>query len=171
MACQKVKESLRGKTISFKIDNTTAVACLLKEGGTYCKTLNGLARKILLRCHEKGIMVCQEYLRGEANLWGDVLSRGKKVQEWNLGHPVCNRLFKHWGNPVVDLFTSSQAHKVPQYFNLDLSDKRASRGDAVKESWPPNIQMALGRLVRWGGDLIMITPFGQIRASSQRSFT
>ena len=70
---------------------------------------------------------------------------------------------------VVDLFVSSWAHKVPQYFSLDLSERRASGGGALKERWleglryafpPPNIiQMALGRPVRWEGDLIMNTPF------------
>ena len=46
MTYQRFKELMRGKTISFQLDNTTAVAYLLKEGGTHCKTLNGLARKI-----------------------------------------------------------------------------------------------------------------------------
>ena len=165
MACQRFEESLRGKTISFQIDNATAVAYLLKEGGTHCRTLNAVVRKILLNCHENGIMVCPKFLRGVANLWADALFRGKKAQGWSLG----NSLFKCWGTPVVDLFASSQAHKVPQYLSLDLSDKRASEGDALKERWPeglrcafpsPNIiQMALGRLVRWKRDLIMITPF------------
>ena len=80
MACQRFKESLKGKTVSFQIDNTTTVVYLLKEGGTNCKTLNGLARMILLKCHENGIMVCPEYLGGVANLWADALLRGKKAQ-------------------------------------------------------------------------------------------
>ena len=72
---------MSGKTVSFQIDNTMAVAFLLKKGGTHCKTLNGLVRKILLKCHRNGVPVCPEYLRGVANLWVDALSRGKKAQE------------------------------------------------------------------------------------------
>ena len=34
-ACQRFKESLRGKTVSFQIDNSTAVAYLLKEGALF----------------------------------------------------------------------------------------------------------------------------------------
>ena len=64
---QRFKETLRGMTVSIQIDNTTTVAYLLKEGGTHCKTLNGLVRKMLLKCHENGIMVCPEYLRGVGN--------------------------------------------------------------------------------------------------------
>ena len=97
IAYQRFEESLTGKTVSFQIDNTTAVAYLLKEGGTHYKTLNSLVRKILLKCHENVITVCPEYFRGVANLQADALSRDKKAQEWSLGDPICNRLFKCWG--------------------------------------------------------------------------
>ena len=63
-ACQKCEEAMRGKTIFFQIDITTATAYLLKEGGTHCKTLNGLVKKFLLKYHRNGVMVCPEYLRG-----------------------------------------------------------------------------------------------------------
>ena len=123
MACQRLNESLRRRTVSFQIDKTTAVAYLLKVSGTHCKTLNGLVRKILLKCHKNGTTVCPEYLRGVANLWADALSRGNKAQEWSLGDPACHRSFKYRGTPVVDLFASNKAYKAPQYFSLDLSDK------------------------------------------------
>ena len=70
---------MRGKTISFQIDSMTTVAYMLKDGGTHWKTLNGLVRKILLKCHVNGVVVCPEYLRGMANLQEDALSRGKKT--------------------------------------------------------------------------------------------
>ena len=88
IACQRFEESLRGKTVSFQIDNTTAVAYLLKNCSTHCKTLNCLVRKILLKCHWNGIMVCSEYYKGMANLWADALSRNKKAQGWSLGYPA-----------------------------------------------------------------------------------
>ena len=85
---------MRGKTISFQIDHTIAVAYLLKEEGTHYKTLNGLVRKILLKCHKKGVTVCPEYLIGVANLQADALFRGKKAQKWRLGNPASCRLFR-----------------------------------------------------------------------------
>ena len=114
MACQRFEESMRRKTISFQIDNTTAVPYLMNMVGNHCKTLNCLTRKILLKFHENGVTVCPEYLKGVSNLWADALSREKKAHDWSLGNPACHRLFKHWGAPIVDLFVSSQAHKVPQ---------------------------------------------------------
>ena len=81
-------------------------------------------------------MVCQEYLRSVANLRADALSRGRKAQEWSFRDLASHRLFRWWGSPVVDFFASRQACRVPQYFSLDLSDRRASGGDALKERWP-----------------------------------
>ena len=52
---QKFEDEMKGKTISFLIDNTTAVACLLKEGCSHCKTLNTLMRKILLKCYRSRV--------------------------------------------------------------------------------------------------------------------
>ena len=121
MACQRFEEAMRGKAISFQIDNTMAVAYLLKEGGTHCKTLNGLVRKILLKCHKNGVTVCPEYLQGVANLWADALSKDKKAQERSLGDPASHKLFTQWGTPIVHLFASSWIHRVPQYFSVDLS--------------------------------------------------
>ena len=79
---------MKGKTVSFQIYNTTAVAYLLNEGGTHYKTLNGLVRKILLRFHENGVMVYPEYL------WANALLRVKKAEEQSLGDPDSHGLFK-----------------------------------------------------------------------------
>ena len=68
MACQRFEESMKEKTISLQVDDTTAVANLFKEGETHCKTLNSLLRKILLKCHKNQVTVYPEYLRGVACL-------------------------------------------------------------------------------------------------------
>ena len=57
-----------GKAISFQIDSTTTVACVLMVCDTHCKTLNGLVRKILLKFYKNGLVAYPEYLRGVANL-------------------------------------------------------------------------------------------------------
>ena len=63
-------------------------------------------------------------------------------QEWSLGDPTRCRLFRWWGTPVVDLCSSRQEHRVLQYFSLDLSDRRASGGDVLKERWPKELRYA-----------------------------
>ena len=79
----------------------TAVAYLLKEGGTHCKTLNGLVRRILQKCHKNRLVVCPEYLWEAMRLRKNSLSRGEKAQEWSLGDPTSHRLIKQWETPVV----------------------------------------------------------------------
>ena len=95
-ACQWFEESIRGTTVSLQIDNTTTVAYLLKYGGTHCKTLNGLVRKILLKCHENQIMVFQEYLRGVVNLHAAI--KGQESSGAELRGPSLSQVIQAWGN-------------------------------------------------------------------------
>ena len=168
-ACQQFEQEIQGKVVSFQIDNTTAVAYLRNEGGTHCYRLYGIARNILLRCHQLGITVCPSYLRGIANLKADALSRGKQTQEWSLNPTAAQRLFKLWGTPVVDLFASSRTFKLPQYFSLDMTDNRAIGHDGARDDWPqglryafpppPIISLVLANYEKQGGELVMITPY------------
>ena len=73
------------------------------------------------------------------------------------------------GQPVVDLFASSQTFKVDKYYSTDLMDRRAISSDGAREKWPPGlryafppppmIQLMLGQLKLMGGELILITPY------------
>ena len=168
-ACNKFESEIKGKATSFQIDNRTAVAYLMKEGGTRCRQLDQLARKILLKCHRDGVTPIPAYLRGIANLRADALSRNQKAQEWSLSISACRRLFKLMGQPVVDLFASSRTFKVDKYYSTDLTDRRAIGSDGAREKWPPGlryafppppmIQLTLGQLKLMGGELILITPY------------
>ena len=132
-ACNKFMSEIKGKATSFQIDNQTAVAYLMKEGGMRCQQLDQLAQKILLKCHRDGVTPITAYLRGIANLRADTLSRNQKVQEWSLSVSACHRLFKMMGQPVVDLFASSQMFKVDKYYSMDLTDRRAISSDGARE--------------------------------------
>ncbi len=136
------QDELTGKTVSLQMDNRTAVAYLLKEGGTKSPELCQLAGEILALCAKRDITVLPSYLRGMANTTADALSRGKQVQEWKLQASAVNRLFKRWGRPDVDLFASSAAHQVQAYFSLDRRDTGASGGDALQEKWPQGLRYA-----------------------------
>ena len=75
---------------------------------------------------------------------------------------------KQWSIPVVDLFTSTQMHKVPQYFSSELLEKKASGGNTFKEvaKWAKiccsiheHHCLFLRRLLKWGWHLAKITPY------------
>ena len=105
MTHTKFEEAIWGKTVSFQIDNTMAMAHLLK-GGTHCNTLICLEEDHL-KCHRNGVAVCPEYLRGMTNIWLDFLFRGKKAKEWSVGDPAIHGYSNARVTPVVDLFASS----------------------------------------------------------------
>ena len=66
------------------------------------------------------------------------------------------------------MFVSKMTFKVSQYLSMDLSDTKALRGNALKVEWLVGLRYAfpltnlihlvLGRLVKWEGELIMVTP-------------
>ena len=77
------------------------------------------------------------------------------------------RLFKRWGTQVVAVFVRKRTFKVSQYFSIDLKDEslRTRRCTEVGISSRPEIcfstpklnKLILGRLVKWRGELIMVT--------------
>ena len=111
MACQRFEESLRGNTISFQIDNTTA--CLSVE-----RMRNSLQDP---RWYYKGS--CSSATRVEVMCaWNatNALPRGKKAQPWSLGGAASHRLLKQWGTQIVDLFASS-GHTGYLYISVWIS--------------------------------------------------
>ena len=125
-AVQEFEEEIQGRAVTFQIDNTTAVAYLMNEGGTRSKQLNNLATKILLRCEELGCQITPAYLRGIANLKADALSRNQKAQEWHLHKSAFRRIVKRWGTPTVDLFASKKTKQLECYFSLDRTNSQAA---------------------------------------------
>ena len=110
----KVWGITEGKTVSFQIDNTTAGAYLLKEAGTHCKTLNGLVRKILLKCHENGIMVCPEYLRGKS--LGRCPIQGQESSGLDPRLPSMPQVIKMLGNPSSGPLCKQSGEQGTQIF-------------------------------------------------------
>ena len=84
-----------------------------EDGWQPLRRLNGLVRNILLRCNKDRVTVCPEYLCGVMNLRIGALSGEREVQEWSLGTPACQRLFKWCGTPAEDLFMRKRIFKVP----------------------------------------------------------
>ena len=75
---------LRHQSVSLKLDNTTAVAYLLKEGGTQCKYLHYLAAEILVLASLHQILLRPNYLPGLMSTQANALLRSKEPDEWML---------------------------------------------------------------------------------------
>ena len=128
-------QHLRHQCVSIQIDNTTAVAYLLKEGGTQCKSLHYLAAEILLLAHQHNIVIRPSYLPGIMNTQADALSRSKKAEEWMLAPSVARKICSIFGRPTIDLFASERSKQLPRYFATDKRDPHAMWIDAYHQSW------------------------------------
>lgn len=110
--------SLRGKTVAVQSDNRTAVAYILREGGTCSRRLLDLTRDLLGLTDRWGITIRPSYIPGLVNIEADSLSCGKSVQEWCILPWIPQQIFHRWGIPQVDLFASSQNSQCDQFFSI-----------------------------------------------------
>ena len=119
--CLKFEDEIKGITVSFQINNTRSGGLSDEEGSIHCKKFNYLVRKIFLKYHRDDIS------------WHGIprKSKGRCLIQRQKGRRVESRgphlmyAIGVVGVPVVHLFSSIWALKVPQYFSQDLSDKRA----------------------------------------------
>ena len=121
--------------IALQIDNTTAVAYLVKEGGTQSKALCELAAKILNFAEEHRINLRPSYLPGLLNTEADALSRQKDTSDWMLEPAIARRIFRQFGRPLIDLFASRRSKQVSKYFTSDRHDLGALGTDALHQNW------------------------------------
>ena len=123
-ALTRWKNILSHQVISLQLENTTAVAYLLKEGVTQSISLGRLAANILLFAEKYNIILRPSYLPGRMNTEADALSRQQDQAEWMLHRNVAKKIFAHFGRPVVDLFASADTKQVHQYYTIDRHDPR-----------------------------------------------
>ena len=129
------QESLSGLTVAVFSDNTTALAYLRKQGGTFSPFLNQLSQRILRWSESQLMVLLPQFVQGKRNVVADALSRPHQVigSEWTLHQEVFDHLRRSW--PVtVDLFASSLNHRCPVFF-ATTSDPLAAGVDAMLQSW------------------------------------
>ena len=75
-------------------DNTTAVACVNRQGGTKSHQLFRLTESLLLRCLGWNITLTASYLAGKDNVMADALSRGRFSNgDWTINLDWAKHLF------------------------------------------------------------------------------
>ena len=126
---------LRGRVVAVFCDNTTAIAYLRREGGTFSPRLNAIAQSILRWAETVGISLRPQFILGAKNVIADSLSRVGQViaSEWTLCQEVVDDLIKRWP-ATVDLFATSLNHRLPVYF-APAWDPMAAAVDAMLQPW------------------------------------
>ena len=135
----------RGKSVIFLMDNRTAVAYLLKQGGTRSHSSTLIAEELFRLADGLDLFLTAAYLPGERNVLADMLSRANQIlkTEWHLGQAafqwLCSR--SPFGVPTVDLFANSRNFQC-QRFISPCPDKGALAVDALTASWPQEVLYA-----------------------------
>lgn len=119
-------------------DNTTAVACVNKQGSTKSKTCNAITRQIWDFAMDRELWLSAAHCPGVQNVEADEASRLFNDQtEWTLRHDIFDTISQFvnvLGGPSIDLFASRLNHKVERYCAW-LPDPGAIFVDSFMYDW------------------------------------
>ena len=101
-------------------DNTTAVACINKQGSTKSNACNDITRDIWEFARECQWWLTAAHCPGVDNVEANAASRQFSDQtEWTLSQDIFNVICDMFGTPNIDLFASRLNKKVKRYCALD----------------------------------------------------
>ncbi len=90
-------------------------------GGLRSRTLDRLARRLLLWSQDKFLSLRAVHVPGMLNLAADFLSRQKlRPGEWMLNHQMVFQIWNLFGKAEVDLFASQESSQCPLWFSLSF---------------------------------------------------
>ena len=160
---------LKGRCISLRADNTTALACIRRQGSLRSPELWSLSREILTLAWRSNIRLVPQHLSGVLNVLADKASRDSPVStEWSLDQESFDSLCVSYGTPQVDLMATWENHKLAAYVS-PCPDPSACGLDAFSCDWdrwdfiylfPPFqlLQEVVRRLGAFGGGGFLIAP-------------
>ena len=75
-----------------------------------------------------------EYIRSEANVWADALSRDKDTEDWRLNPLIFQHLDQTFGPHTIDRFASMTSAQLPRY-NSRWRDPYTEGVDSLHLEW------------------------------------
>ncbi len=159
---------LGGHHIIVRTDNMAVVSHINRQGGSKSRTLDRLARHLLLWSQDKFLSLRAVHVPGVLNLAADFLSRQKlKPGEWMLNRQTVSQIWDLFGKAELDLFASQESSQCPLWFSLSFPTTLGI--DAFAHPWPnvslyafPPIKLipaVLCRVKVSGARLLLIAPF------------
>ena len=136
LALRDFKDQCQNQTVLVATDNSTVVAYINKQGGSYSAEMCALLWKIMTWFHHYHITLKARHIPGCLNVMADLLSRSNQVQstEWSLHPQVFKQICQKWFTPHVDLFATHLNHKLPLYVS-PVPDPKAWDIDALNINW------------------------------------
>ncbi len=150
--------------VIVRTDNMAVVSHINRQGGSRSRTLDRLARHLLLWSQDKFLSLRAVHVPGVLNLAADFLSRQKlKPGEWMLNRQTVSQIWDLFGKAEVDLFASQESSQCPLWFSLSFPTTLGI--DAFAHPWPnvslyafPPIKLIPAVLCRVNS-LLLIAPF------------
>ena len=132
LARQHFQNHIYNSCVMVASDNSSVVAYLKKQGGTYSSYLCRLVWELLYRCHHRNIHIQVRHIPGKLNVLADSLSRPDRIHptKWSLDRGIAHQIFKLWGTPQVDLFATRLNHLLPLFVS-PVPDHKACEVDAM----------------------------------------
>ncbi len=154
--------------IIVRTDNMAVLSHINRQGGSRSRTLDRLARRLLLWSQGKFLSLRAVHIPGILNLAADFLSRQKlRPVEWMLNHQTVTQIWNLFGKAEVDLFASQESSQCPLWFSLSFPTTLGI--DAFAHPWPnvslytfPPVKLipaVLCRVKVSGARLLIIAPF------------
>ncbi len=158
---------LGGYHIIVRTDNMAVVSHINRQGGLRSRTLDRLARRLLLWFQDKFLSLRAVHVLGILNLAANFLSRQKlRPGEWMLNRQTVSQIWDLFGKAEVDLFASQESSQCPLWFSLSFLTTLGI--DAFAHPWPnvslyvfPPIKLipaVLCRVKVSGARLLLIAP-------------
>ncbi len=159
---------LVGHHIIVRTDNMAVVSPIDRQGGLRSRTLDRLARRLLLWSQDKFLSLRAVHVPGILNLVADFLSRQKlRPGEWMLNRQTVSQIWDLFGKAEVDLFASQESSQCPLWFSLSFPTTLGI--EAFANPWPnvslyafPPIKLipaVLCRVKVSSARLLLIAPF------------
>ena len=180
LTLQSLCLGVTNKHVHLRLDNTTAVACIQRQGSTKEKLMT-LTQSIFAWALEREIHLSASHIPGVINESADRESRKKnKDCEWMLNGGVFSSLCKTFGKPSMDMFASRLNNQLPKYVAW-RPDPTACHVDAFTMSWcntysyafPPFSVMGqvLQKLELEKGKMLVVAPLWTTQAWWSRALT
>ncbi len=153
--------------IRLRLDNTTAISCIMKYGST-TTDLRLLTKEIFAWAETRNIHLSAAHIPGRLNTRADKESRTQNLDiEWQLRPEIFDELCRRWGTPEIDLFATRLNTQLKRYVAW-RPDPGAAHVDAFTMSWknvysyafPPFsvLTQVLQKTRREGASMLLIAP-------------
>lgn len=121
-------------TILLRIDNTTAISYINRQGGIQFPHLNNLTRTIWQWCERRDIWIHASYVNTKDNCADAESRKVNPDTEWELSEPAYQSIIKNFGNPETDLFASRSNAKCNKFISWK-PEPDAYAVDAFTVNW------------------------------------